>query len=324
MDRRHFIVGSAMVAAGAALASSLGLSKARAEAPQGTKQAPGYYRTKVGSIELVALSDGGMTLGDELMLKTDAETLAAAREKNFIKAGKEFPAYVNGYVVNTGKKVTLVDTGAKGYAVTLGNLLSNLNDSGLSSEQVDEIVLTHAHPDHTNGLLDDKGGRAFKRARLRLSEEELNYWFSDEKMAAFPDKNVMFDLAHKNIGPYKDAGQVETFKLGADLGGGIHSLALPGHTPGHTGLRISDGSEQFLIWADLIHVPAVQFEHPEISIAFDTDPDMAKATRTKVLAEAAADRLRVAGMHLIFPGIGHVVKSGDGYAFAPQAWETAV
>ncbi|HEU4838049.1 MAG TPA: twin-arginine translocation signal domain-containing protein, partial [Micavibrio sp.] len=93
MDRRHFIVGSAMVAAGAALASSLGLSKARAAAPQGTKQAPGYYRTKVGSIEIVALSDGGMTLGDELMLKTDAETLAAAREKNFIKAGKEFPAY---------------------------------------------------------------------------------------------------------------------------------------------------------------------------------------------------------------------------------------
>jgi glyoxylase-like metal-dependent hydrolase (beta-lactamase superfamily II) len=324
MDRRHFIVGSAVVAAGAALASSLGLSKARGAAPQGTKQAPGYYRTKVGSIELVALSDGGMTLGDELMLKTDAETLAAAREKNFIRAGKEFPAYVNGYVVNTGKKVTLVDTGAKGYAATLGNLLSNLNDSGISSEQVDEIVLTHAHPDHTNGLLDDKGGRAFARARLLLSEEELNYWFSDEKMAALPDKKMMFDLARKNIGPYKDAGQVETFKLGADLGGGLHSLALPGHTPGHTGLRISDGSEQFLIWADLIHVPAVQFEHPEISIAFDTDPDMAKATRAKILAEAAADRLRVAGMHLVFPGIGHVVKNGNGYAFVPQAWETGV
>ena len=102
MNRRRFIVGSAVAAAGAALASSLGLSGARAAAPKGTKQAPGYYRTKVGSIELIALLDGGMTLGDELMLKADAATLAAAREKNFITAGKVFPAYVNGYVVNTG------------------------------------------------------------------------------------------------------------------------------------------------------------------------------------------------------------------------------
>lgn len=324
MDRRNFIVGSGVVAAGVALAPTLSLSPARAEAPQGTAQAPGYYRTKVGSIEVVSLSDGGMVLGDELMLKAGAETLAQAKEKNFIKAGKEFPAYVNGYVINTGKKVTLVDTGAKGFAPTLGNLFSNLNASGIGAEQVDEIVLTHAHPDHTNGLLDDKGGRAYPRSTLRLSEEELAFWFSDEKKAAYPDKAMMFDLARKNIGPYKDAGQVETFKLGADLGGGIHSLALPGHTPGHTGLRISDGKEQFLIWADLVHVPALQFAHPEISIAFDIDPEQAKATRTKIFAEVQADRLRVAGMHLAFPAIGHVDKSGTGYAFVPQMWETSV
>ena len=324
MDRRNFIVGSGVVAAGVALAPALPFAPAHAAAPQGTAQAPGYYRTKVGSIEIVSLSDGGMTLGDELMLKASAETLAAAKEKSFIKAGKEFPAYVNGYVINTGKKVTLVDTGAKGYAPTLGNLFSNLNASGIGAEQVDEIVLTHAHPDHANGLLDDKGARAYPRAKLRLSEEELAFWFSDEKKAAMPDKAMAFDLARKNIGPYKEAGQVETFKLGADLGGGIHSLALPGHTPGHTGLRITDGAEQFLIWADLVHVPAVQFAHPDISIAFDIDPEQAKATRAKIFAEVQADKLRIAGMHLAFPAIGHVDKSGTGYAFVPQMWETSV
>lgn len=149
------------------------------------------------------------------------------------------------------------------------------------------------------GLLDDKGGRAYPRSTLRLSEEELAFWFSDEKKAAYPDKAMMFDLARKNIGLYKDAGAVETFKLGADLGGGIHSLALPGIRR-HTGLRISDGKEQFLIWADLVHVPALQFAHPEISIAFDIDPEQARATRTKIFAEVQADRLRgVAGMHLV-------------------------
>lgn len=324
MDRRNFIVGTGIAAAGVALAPALTIPSVQAAAPQGTKQAPGYYRTKVGSIEIVSLSDGGMTLGDELMLKTDPATLAAAKEKYYIKAGKEFPAYVNGYVINTGKKVTLVDTGAKGFAPTLGNLLSNLNESGISSEQVDEVVLTHAHPDHTNGLLNDAGARAYARAKVRLSEDELNFWFSDEQMAKYADKKMMFDLARKNLGPYKEAGQIETFKLGADLGGGIHSLSLSGHTPGHSGFRISDGKEQFLIWADLVHVPAVQFEHPDASIAFDIDPDTARATRNKIFSEVAADRLRVAGMHLAFPGIGHVAKSGNGYAFVPQMWETGV
>lgn len=324
MDRRNFIVGSSVVAAGVALAPALSMAPAQAAAPQGTKQAPGYYRTKVGSIEIVSLSDGGMTLGDELMVKAEPATLAAAKEKNYIKAGKEFPAYVNGYVINNGKKVTLVDTGAKGFAPTLGNLLSNLNDSGISSEQVDEIVLTHAHPDHTNGLLNDAGARAYARAKVRLSEEELNFWFSDEQMAKYADKKMMFDLARKNLGPYKEAGQIETFKLGADLGGGVHSLSLPGHTPGHSGFRISDGGDQFLIWADLVHVPAVQFEHPDVSIAFDIDPDAARATRNKIFAEVASDRLRVAGMHLAFPGIGHVAKSGNGYVFVPQAWEVTI
>jgi glyoxylase-like metal-dependent hydrolase (beta-lactamase superfamily II) len=318
------MVGSGVVAAGVALAPAISIVPAYAAAPKAGKQAPGYYRTKVGSIEIVSLSDGGMTLGDELMLKADAATLAAAKEKNYIKAGKEFPAYVNGYVINNGKKVTLVDTGAKGFAPTLGKLETNLNESGISSEQVDEIVLTHAHPDHTNGLLDEKGARAYMRAKVRLSEDEMNFWFSDEQMGRYADKKMMFDLARKNLGPYKEAGQIETFKLGADLGGGIHSLSLPGHTPGHSGFRISDGADQFLIWADLVHVPAVQFENPDVSIAFDIDPETARATRNKIFAEVATDRLRVAGMHLAFPGIGHVAKSGNGYAFVPQAWETSV
>jgi len=323
-NRRNFIVGGGAVAAGIALAPGLKISASRAEASKGTKQAPGFYRTAVGSIEIVALLDGGMSLGDDLMLKAGAETLAAAKEKNFIRPGKEFPAYVNGYVINTGGKVTLVDTGAKGFAPTLGNLLSNLNESGIGAEQVDQIVLTHAHPDHTNGLLDDKGARAYTNAKVRISEEDLNFWFSDEKMAMMPDKKMMFDLARKNLGPYKNAGQIETFKLGADLGGGLSSVSLPGHTPGHSGVRISDGKEQFLIWADLVHVPAVQFDHPDISIAFDIDPETARATRSKIFGEVAADKIRIAGMHLAFPGIGHVTKNGTGYAFVPQMWETEI
>lgn len=323
-NRRNFMIGAAATAAGVAIAKSLTFSPANAAAPQGKTQAPGFYRTKVGGIEVLSLLDGSMVLGDDLMLNTNAETLAEAKEKNFIPAGKEFPAYVNGFVINTGKKVTLVDTGAKGYAPTLGNLMLNLKAAGISADQVDEVVLTHAHPDHTNGLLDTNGKPVFARAKIRLSAEEMDFWFDPAKAAAMPQKKQLLDFAARNLTPYKQSGQIETFKLGSDLGGGVSSVSLPGHTPGHSGVRISDGSDQLLIWADIVHVAAVQFEHPQAGIGFDTDAEQARVTRRKIMDEVSADRIRIAGSHLAFPAIGHVVKRGQGYEFLPQSWEAVV
>ncbi len=320
-DRRDFMIAGGLVAAGAAIAPAIQLSGAKAAAPMGDKQAPGYYRTKVGSIEVISLLDGGMTLGEDLLINASAEDLKQARADHFITE-KDFPAYVNGFVINTGKKITLVDTGAKGFAPTLGNLASNLASAGIDPEQVDEIIITHAHPDHTNGLLNGGGARAFNNATVRIATEEIAFWYDDKNMNAIPDKKQMFDLARKNLGPYKDGGRLETFAANADLGGGISTIALPGHTPGHSGVRVSDGKENLLIWADIVHIPAVQFAYPNVSIAFDIDPDMARTTRAKIMDLASADRARIAGMHLVFPAIGHIATRGTGYDFTPQAWET--
>jgi len=318
------MIGAGIATAGAILAPALSSVPAAAAAPQAGAQAPGFYRTKVGSIGVTCLLDGGMTLGDDLMLKAREKDLKRAKVESFIAEGKEFPAYVNAFLINTGKKVTLVDTGGKGMAPGLGNLQSNLKAAGVSAAQVDEIIITHAHPDHTNGLLDDKGRPAFAKAKVRIAAEELDFWFNAENAAKFADKKMMFDLARKNLGPYKDAGRIETFAADADLGGGLSAVALPGHTPGHSGVRVSDGSEQLLIWGDIIHVPALQFEHPDISIAFDLDPDQARATRKAILDEVASDRIRIAGMHLVFPAAGYAVPRGTYYKFVPQAWEINV
>lgn len=196
--------------------------------------------------------------------------------------------------------------------------------AGIALSQVDEIILTHAHPDHANGLLTDTGARAFANAVLRIAEEELDFWFDDANEARFSDRKALFTGARKNIGPYRESGQVQVFKRGADLGGGLSSLALPGHTPGHSGVRISNSTEQFVIWGDLVHAAALQFSHPEVSIGFDIDPDQARATRLKAFDEFATDRIRIAGMHLPFPGIGHLARRGSGYAFVPQLWEHAL
>jgi len=99
-------------------------------------------------------------------------------------------------------------------------------------------------------------------------------------------------------------------------------VPAPGHTPGHMAVRVSSGSDQVLIWGDVVHVAALQFARPDWSIAFDTDQNQAAATRKRVFDMAASDRLLVAGMHLPFPGVGYVTRRGEAYAFVPQLWPT--
>ena len=101
---------------------------------------------------------------------------------------------------------------------------------------------------------------------------------------------------------------------------GLTLEAAPGHTPGHSMVRVASGPSQLLVWGDIVHAAALQFQQPDWSIAFDTDPNQAAASRKRVFDQAAADRLLVAGMHLPFPGVGHVTRRGDGYGYVPQSW----
>jgi glyoxylase-like metal-dependent hydrolase (beta-lactamase superfamily II) len=324
LDRRDFMIGGGVVAAGMALAPVMSAGPAYACPPKAGEQNAGYYKTKVGSKDVFCLLDGGMEIADELMLGAKGDDLPKARDENFIRKGKSFPAYVNAFFVKDGKKLTLIDTGAAGMAPTLGLVKTNLHRTGIEFGDVDQVILTHAHPDHTNGLLNKDGQIAFPKAKIRIHEQELSFWFDDEKMNGAGDKKQMFEIARKNLSPYKEKGQIETFRDKTDFGGGLSSVFLPGHTPGHSGVRISDGKDQLLIFGDIIHVPAVQFARPDIAIAFDVDPETAKKTRAKILDEVTSDRVRIAGMHLVFPGAGHVAKQGAGYRYVPQAWESDV
>lgn len=324
-DRRNFMIGAGMVAGGALLAPVVGLSSAHAApAPKAQGQAPAYYRTKVGAITVTTILDGSMTFADELFDDAKQDMLDQARRDYFIKPGKSFPGFINVYLVETNGKRILIDTGARGYGPTMGKMKGTLALLGITPDMIDEVILTHAHPDHTNGLLDDQGKATFAKSKIRICDTELNFWFDDAKEAQFSQKKQLFDFARKNLGPYKTSGQIETYKFDADLGGGLSSVALPGHTPGHSGVRISDGSDQLLIWADIVHNAFLQFDHPEQSLSFDTDEDQARATRKKIFDQVASDRLRIGGMHLPFTAIGHLAKKSEGYAFVPQPWEADI
>jgi glyoxylase-like metal-dependent hydrolase (beta-lactamase superfamily II) len=226
-------------------------------------------------------------------------------------------------VVHTQDKVILVDSGyGTAGGETLGKLQQNLTAAGYKPQDITDIYLTHAHIDHVSGLTDPAGQPVFPIAQIKLAEAELQFWFDDEKRSKAPEgMQGLFKAARTALTAYKNSGRVMTFKPGDVLSSGVTSVDLAGHTPGHCGFRVSDGQDQLLIWGDIVHAPALQFAHPDWSIAFDTDKEKALAARTKILDEVATDRIRIAGMHLGFPALGNVAKAQTGYDFVPQMWE---
>ena len=302
----------------AALAATLLVgAAASAAAPQQKTQAPGYYRLMLGATELTALSDGTFSMDtDKLLTNIKPKDLDAALARSFLKNPVE--ASVNGFLINTGSKLVLVDTGAGTlFGPTLGRLLANLKASGYRPEQVDEIYITHMHGDHVGGLTAD-GKPVFANAIVRAAQSEADFWLSKAHMDAAPqDRKDAYQGAMNMLNPYVSAGKFKPFSGDSELVPGIRAMAAPGHTPGHTLYVVESAGQKLVLWGDLMHVAAAQFPDPSVTIRFDTDSVMAAAQRKKVFADAAEQGLWVAGAHLPFPGIGHLRTAGPGYAFIP-------
>jgi glyoxylase-like metal-dependent hydrolase (beta-lactamase superfamily II) len=313
ITRRSF----ALATLGGTLASTV---PAFAKAPFAGVQAPGVYRLKVGAAEITVLSDGWVPLEAKLF-SGDAETTAKRLENAFLPKDA-IATSVNEWLINTGDKLVLVDTGTSNvFAPTLGRMGKNLAAAGIDPSAIDAVILTHLHPDHAAGLLTTEKKITFPNASVHLHEAEYGFWTSDEIYGkASEGAKSFFEIARNSIKPYRDAGKVTTFKTDVDLMPGISVVAAPGHTMGHTMVRVSSQGRDLLLWGDIVHNAALQFPEPERAVAFDTDQPMAVASRKRVFDMAATDRLMIAGAHLPFPGLGHVAKTSAGYAYVPVPW----
>ena len=279
-------------------------------------QASSVYRHKVGAFEVTVLSDGNLAL-EATLFSGDQARAEKLLEAVFLPT-TGIPTAVNEWLINTGEKLILVDTGAANvFAPTLG-LTQNLAAAGVDPSAVDVIVITHMHPDHVPGLLAADGTMMFKNAIVHVNGDEYAFWTSDEIRAKAPETvRPFFDLAKAAIKPYADAGKVQMHKDGTTFAPGVTAVAAPGHTVGHTMVRISSATNELLLWGDIVHNAALQFAEPDRSIAFDHDPAMAIANRKKVFDMVASDRLLFAGIHLPFPGLGHAAKASPGYRYVP-------
>jgi glyoxylase-like metal-dependent hydrolase (beta-lactamase superfamily II) len=257
------------------------------EPPVMDKPQAGYYRFKIGRVDVIAVSDGGGAF-DILGVVPQERKEAAAQimAKSLVKS----PVFisVNAYIILLDGRTIMVDAGTgELFGVKLGKLPDSLRAAGITPESITDILVTHIHSDHTGGL-SVRGKKVYPNATIHVNKKELDFWTdkSAGEEAVEPTKQFFGQVA-ATVGPYISSGSVQTFEGEAQIFPGIRSIPAYGHTPGHTFYMLEAGDQRIAFMGDTIHIQDAQFEDPSITVAFDVDQKQAAATRAKAFADAA-------------------------------------
>ncbi|WNG42833.1 MBL fold metallo-hydrolase [Archangium minus] len=322
--RFHRLFLGSVVAAATLFSGAFPLTTQAAPPAHGTSvaqrraQVPGVYRYRVGDFEVTALSDGTVPQDLHALLRgTSPAEVDQLLHHAFLSNPVE--TSITAFLIDTGSRLILVDTGAgglfgPGYG---GKLLSSLKLAGYAPEQIDDILLTHIHTDHSGGLVSE-GNRVFPHATVHVGKPDLDFFLNPANQGGVNgyDKKY-FEEAVKTVGPYMKAGKVHAFTRETWLFPGIKAIPTPGHTPGHGFYRVESRGESITFIGDIVHVAAVQFPKTAITIVYDVSPRDAAAQRETQFATAASHRSLVAAPHLPYPGIGHIREEERGYTFVP-------
>ena len=315
LQRRHILNAASAAAGLAALGHNL---PASAKAPIAGNQVISVHRLKLGNFEVTTILDGYIEL-DPRLLNAPQDRVQQLMEAANLPYGP-IRTPVNTFLVNTGDKLVLLDTGgAKFLGPTAGRLVQGLAAAGVEPAQIDEIYITHMHGDHLHGAVTPEGAALFPNAVLRIAQQDVDYWLNPDVEAAAPAaQKGRFMPAKRAKAAYGD--RLKPFKQGEDLTPGITSVAAVGHTPGHTCFMVTSGSAKMLAIGDLIHIAPVQFASPEVSITFDWEQPKASSARMSMFDLAVKENILIAAVHLPFPGLGTLRKEGKSYTYTPMSW----
>ncbi len=320
INRRRFLAGSAATTAGTFMLAGINTRPALAKSGIG-EQASGYYRFDIGNFKCACLSDGTLSLPAQFLARDlPKEKLDTFLNRYYLPTDTN-TSQTNLTLIDTGEKLVLFDVGSgPNFQNSAGKLPDLLETIGIAPEDIDAVVITHAHPDHVWGLIDEfEEAPRFANAHYYINAVEYDFWNSDDILTRLHQQLHSFALAaQRNLKPVAD--RMTFIKPGEEFITGIQALDTSGHTPGHTSYLVTSDKDTLLVTGDALTHFVVSLQRPQWQPVTDMDGDQAVTTRKKIADMAATDRLRVIGYHFPFPGVGHIGREKDSYRWIPDAW----
>jgi glyoxylase-like metal-dependent hydrolase (beta-lactamase superfamily II) len=272
------------------------------------------YTFRHGAFDVTVMSDGHLVLPTHFLAPEATPEQRIALLKAAGQTGETYDSPTNITLIRSGAELILIDTGSGDrFMPTAGKLWDNLAAAGVDRKKITKVIFTHGHPDHLWGTLDELDELTLPDATFYVAAAEWNFWTGENAVRGLPAERAGFVTgARRNYAAIKD--RLKTFEAGDDIVNGIHAVATPGHTQGHISLALS-GGDGLIIGGDVLTHPLISFQHPEWRPVADHVPGQAVATRKMLLDRLAADRSKLIGFHLPYPGVGQVERKDGAYRF---------
>lgn len=279
-------------------------------------QNDGWYRFRIGGWEATVVWDGYIHHGYEgIFPNADADEMARLKAA-FRLPEDHIPMDLNPVVVNTGDKLVVIDAGmgksSTMFGDTLGRMLDNMKAAGIDPKDVDVVLMTHLHPDHSFGLVHDDGSAVFPNAELCVTRVDWEEWTDEANLQSNDHKGPWTKGTLESVAPYRD--RVRFVDIGEQALPGVTVVSVAGHSLGQCAFVFENGGDKVIFTGDLAHHHIYDPVHPEwfFHMEFDSDPEMGARAKAEVFRKVVDEGIRFHGYHFPFPGLGELEDQGDG------------